>query len=473
MQANESGQGGLRVGYWSRRRFLCTLTLVGGGIFLTACGGTPPTATPPPPGVPTPGAPTVTATQAAATATTAPASPTRPAPPATPASTPAGTPVGTPVSGTPTRPAPPGSPVAASPTVAPTPRSNPIFTRMLGLVPQRDPLPGADGIWFADIAAQKRNYGFADVTTQEAFTGLDAGKRLTFQNAIMLALPIADDAGRNNALLPEWREATGYDFWQIDRTIQAGSPPQLWTRLEGRFDRAAIATALEAAGHQPVNYGGGTILARGQDGQIVRMQEPFGRLTLARLNRVVLEDAALATTSQMALAEAGIDVRSGQLPSLAADPDYAALEVALGPVVGAIMTKPDVFYGTPGASTRPTPTPTPSRTATPVANRLPPYSRVGLGLRDNGREHAMVIALVYANLDDARTAATVLLNRLGEYRLTVNGQQLSERAQSDGAELVTIGDRTVVVTPLKISDEPSLSLWLRMYTNRDYQFLAP
>jgi hypothetical protein len=344
---------------------------------------------------------------------------------------------------------------------------------MLTLVPQVDPLPGADGIWFADLATQKRNYGFADVTSPEAFQGLDDGKRLTFQNAVTLALPIPDESGRMYALQPEWREATGYDFWQVERAIQAGSPPQIWTRLEGRFDRAAIEIALETAGHQPVSYEGATIQSRGQDGQTVRLQEPFGRYTLARLNRVVLEDGALAATSQTALAEAGIDVRAGRIPSFAADPDYVALEIALGLVVGAILTKPDLFYGTSGTSTRPTPTPTPSRTATPVANRLPPYSKVGLGLRDNGREHAMVIALVYANPDEARTAATVLLRRVGEYRLTANGQQLSERVQPGEAELVTVGECTVVVVPLKISDEVSLSLWLRMYANRDYQFLAP
>jgi hypothetical protein len=338
---------------------------------------------------------------------------------------------------------------------------------MLALVPQKDPLPGVDGIWFADIASQKRNYGFADVTSQEAFDQLSDTRRLTFQNAVTLALPIPDDTGRNYAAQPEWRDALGYDFWQVDRAIQAGTSPQLWTRLEGRFDRSAIAAALDAAGHQPVSYGGGTILSRGQDGQVVKVQEPFARFTLARLNRVVLEDGALTATSQTAL-----DTAASRAPSFAADPDYAALVVALGPAVGAILTKPDLFYGTPSPSARPTPTPTPSRTATPVVDRLPPYSRVGLGLRDDGKDHAMVIALVYADQEVARAAAAVLLRRVGEYRLTSNGQQLSERVESSGAELVAVGERTVVVTPLKIADEVSLSLWLRMYGNGDYKFLG-
>ncbi|MFN8537874.1 MAG: hypothetical protein U0232_10430 [Thermomicrobiales bacterium] len=203
------------------------------------------------------------------------------------------------------------------------------------------------------------------------------------------------------------------------------------------------------------------------------MQEPFTRYALSRLNRVVLEDGALSSSPQTALAQAGIDAAAGRLLSFAADPEYAALTVALGPVVGAILTKPDLFYGAANLDCA-TSTPTPSRTATgtPVVNRLPSYSRVGLGLRDDGKDHAMVIALVYADPESARTAAAVVLRRVGEYRLTANGQQLSERAAPDRAEVVTVGDRSVAVVSLKVLDEVSLSLWLRMYANRDYQFLA-
>jgi hypothetical protein len=344
---------------------------------------------------------------------------------------------------------------------------------MLELVPQGERLPGRNGIWFADIATQKRNYGLADVTSPEAFEALDDTRTLTFQNAVSLALPIPDEAGAMYGLRPEWRAATGYHFWQIERTIQAGDPPQIWTRLVAPFDRAAIAAALAEAGHEPVSYGGATIQARGDDGETVSLQDPLGRYTQSRLNRVVLEDGAISTTPITALAEAGIDTRAGRAPSFADDPDYAALERALGPVVGAILTTPDVFYGPASPSARPTPTPTPARVATPVADRLPRYSKVGLGLRDDGKDHAMVIALVYANQTDARTAASVVLQRVGEYRLRTNGQRLSERVVSDGAELVAAGDRTVAVIPLKITDEVSLSLWLRMYTNGDYLFLAP
>src|SRR5262249_5391773 len=157
--------------------------------------------------------------------------PAPPATPATPVGTPIGTPGGTPGAGTPTR---PGSPSAATPTAAP--RGNPILSRMLALVPQKDPLPGTDGIWFADIATQKRNYGFADVNSTDALGQLSDTKQLTFQNAVSLALPVPDESGRNYAAQSDWRDTLGYDYWQVDRTIQAGSAPQIWTRLEGRFD---------------------------------------------------------------------------------------------------------------------------------------------------------------------------------------------------------------------------------------------
>ena len=467
---------------WSRRRFLGALTLAGGGALLAACGGSAPMATSlpatsvPATSVATANVPTATVgQQAASTLTTPPASPARPSAPATPPNPPAtpatpavaaGTPSGTPGGETPIRPGPPGTPGAS-----PTPLANPTASRMLALVPQRAPLPGVDGIWFADVARQKGNYGFADITSQAAFMRLSDDRRLTFNNTIA-ALPLPEDAGRTYAALPAWREATGYDFWQVDRTIQAGSPPQLWTRLEGRFNRAGITGALQGAGHQSVSYQEATILMRGQDGQLVDLPLPLTHYTLARLNRVVLEEGALTATSQTALAQAGIDVRAGRVPSFAADPDYAALLAALGPVVGAMLLPPTAFYGAPNPSARPTPTPTPARTATPVADRLPPYNLVGLGLRDDGKDHAMVIALLYANQADARTGATVLLRRLASYRLTVSGQRLSERAEPGDAELVAANGRTIVVVPLQISDEPSLSLWLRMYANRDYAFLG-
>ncbi|MFN8511786.1 MAG: hypothetical protein U0841_04170 [Chloroflexia bacterium] len=196
------GDGGERASGragWSRRQFVGALTLAGGGVLLAACGGTVATPTAPPPVPPTQTVAPVAATATAvpATPTTAPVSPTtRPAPPATPGTpvgTPIGTPGGTPGGGTPVR---PGSPSAASPT--PVARANPALSRMLALVPQKDPLPGADGIMFADIAAQKRNYGLAEVTTVAARDKLSDAQWLTFQNAILLALA---DARRGRAYL--------------------------------------------------------------------------------------------------------------------------------------------------------------------------------------------------------------------------------------------------------------------------------
>jgi hypothetical protein len=263
----------------SRRQFIGGLFLAATGALLTACGGT---------ATPTPVA--MARAVVSATATTG-------------------------ASATANRADTTATPTTSAPAAV---AAGGDFGRMLALVPNIAPLPGINGVGFADVVRQKRNYGFEGVTSLEAAKALDSITRL---NNVLTALPLADEAGLIYALSPEWRDALGFDFWQVERTISSGDPPGIWSRLEGRFDRAAIAAALAKAGHQPVTYRDATILARGEDGQLVDLSQPLTRLTLARFNRVVLEDGALTTSPFTALAEAGIDARAGRIPSFAADPD--------------------------------------------------------------------------------------------------------------------------------------------------------
>jgi len=342
--------------------------------------------------------------------------------------------------------------------VAIPPGDSPL-ARAVALVPQRAPLPGAEGLAFADLLTQKRNYGLGEGTSAEAFRALQRTPD-TLSN-LTNGLPLPAESGIEHALDPEWREVVGYDFWQIERTISAGSPPNVWSRLEGRFAEEEIAAVLGRAGHQPVAYGGATILARGDDRQIVDLNRPITRLTLARLNRVVLEEGAVMATAATALAEAGIDARVGRLDTFAADPDYAALAVALGPVVGARLIPANLFSQPQSANPRAAPaTATATRTADPGRPRLNPYRLVGLGLRDDGTTHTMLVALVYADAAAARADAPLLRQRATDYQLLATRQPLRERA--------VVGEPTIVAS----GERANLGLWQRMFFQRDYGFLA-
>ncbi|HEY8598344.1 MAG TPA: hypothetical protein VIL85_07930 [Thermomicrobiales bacterium] len=422
----------------SRRRFIGGLVGGGGITLLVGCGGvaTPTTAI----------APTVVARTPAATVAT------------TPVVSGGGTATRTLTVGATRTPAI-GTPGASA------------LARALALVPQRAPLPGTEGLAFADLLTQKRNYGLGEATSAAAFQALQDAPAVLAN--LTNGLPLPTESGVEHALDPEWREAVGYDFWQIERTISAGSPPNVWSRLEGRFAQPEIVAALGRAGHQPVTYDGATILARGDDRQIVDLNQPITRLTLARLNRVVLEEGALTATAATALAEAGIDARAGRLDTFAADPDHAALVAALGPVVGARLITAELFFRPQSANPRATPSAaSPVRSAAPGRPKLNPYRLVGLGLRDDGTTHTMLVALVYADAAAARADAPILRQRATDYQLLATRQPLRERAVVGEPTVVVDGDRATLVLPFAIADTANLGLWQRMFFQRDYGFLA-
>ena len=111
---------------------------------------------------------------------------------------------------------------------------------------------------------QKRNYGFADVTSVEAFKTLPKEQAQRFNNTVG-RLPHTDSAGLKYAAVDDWRTNLGFNFWQVEREISAGDPPKVWARLEGSFDRAAIEQTLTRQDYQAVSYHGQTYLARYDD----------------------------------------------------------------------------------------------------------------------------------------------------------------------------------------------------------------
>lgn len=444
----------------TRRRLLGLLALGGGSIALIACGGD---------------ANTVTVGNAPGTAAAPTLSSTAPTQTTTRAS--AGTAVGaaTPGSAASVTPriASPGSPSAGA-------TADNALLRMLKLVPQRGLTVDRYGLSFADIETQKRNYGLDNLTSYAAFTSGSKEQFSRFNDA-MRPLPIPEEISLQVAA-GEKPNALGYTFWQMERASYAGQPRTNWLRLEGRLDTAAIRAALSAAGRTTTAYGGETIFTRGGNGAI-DINDPIASTgILSTYNRATLDDGALTAAPTTATIEAGIDTRAGRAPSLADDPNYFAVATALGPVVGATVVPAEFLYHPPAATSRGTPTVTPATPST--GERLPAYSGVGMGMRDDGQTHTMVIALAYERADDARVAAPLVRRRMEDYRLSLAVQSptpigtvtppplLRELATPGAPQLLTVGTRTVVLLPLAISSVALLNLWRTMIAITDYRFLA-
>ncbi|MGN6700133.1 MAG: hypothetical protein ACTHMR_18405 [Thermomicrobiales bacterium] len=429
-----------RLAAFSRRRFLAALTLGGSGLFLAACGGSA-TATPAKPTA----APAATTASTATTSTAASTSVV-----ATPA-----TPVATAIS-------------AASPVAHATPgAASTALGQLLGKVPKIAGLPGQNGIWFADVAQQKRNYGFTDITSVEAFKALTQEQAQRFNNTVG-RLPHADTAGQQYAALPDWQANLGFTFWQIEREIMAGDPPGVWSRLEGAFDRATIEQALTGKGYQPVSYHGQAYLSRYAD-FAVQLSDPLSKLVLARYNRVYLADQAIEPAAATALVQAGIDAATRQIPTFASNPDYAALAAALGPVVGVIILPGDQLY----QQTAPAPSRAPA-TPTRATNqpKLHPYRLVGLGLLDDGKTHTALIALLYSDAATAQADAPVLHQRVNDYELLATRQPLRERLAPGEPRVVPTGDRATLIQPFNVGDEANLGFLIQLLQRRDLAFLG-
>ncbi|HEX5505552.1 MAG TPA: hypothetical protein VFW96_23235 [Thermomicrobiales bacterium] len=439
MQGTYRADQDRRPAAFSRRRFVAALTLGGGGLLLAACGGGAPAPTAALPAAPTAPPTVVTATRAAGTPTAAAG---------------AGTPA--------------ASPSAASPAARATPGAAPTaLGQLLATVPLIPELPGQNGIWFVDDARQKRNYGFAGVTTFQAFQALPADRQQRF-NTVVGGLPHTDTAGLQYAYKANWDKALGFSFWQVEQEISAGDPPNVWSRLAGAFDRAAIERALTGDGYRPVSFQGQTYLSH-YDDFAVHPDDRIGKLTLSRFNRVYLQDRALETAAATATIEAGIAAATGGHPTFAGDPDYAALADALGPVVGAVLLKGDLLY----RQAAPSPRGTPATPASPAGQpRLHPYRLVGLALLDDGKTQTALLALLYPDAAAAGADAPVLHRRVNDYQLHATRQPLRDRLAPGDPRVVPAGGRAVLVQPFGVADAANQNLLVEMLSRRDLAFLA-
>jgi hypothetical protein len=438
---------------FSRRRFLSALTIGGSGLLLAACGGAA-TSTPTKPATAPPATAAVSTTVPSTTASAS----------GTPAASNA---AGTPAVATPATPAATATSVT-SPVARATPdAASTTLGQLLAKAPKIAELPGNNGIWFADVVQQKRNYGFADVTSVEAFKALPKEQAQRFNNTVG-RLPHTDSAGLKYAAVDDWRTNLGFNFWQVEREISAGDPPKVWARLEGSFDRAAIEQTLTRQDYQAVSYHGQTYLSR-YDDFAIQLSDPLSRLVLARYNRVYLADHAIEPAPATALIEAGIDAAAGQIPTFGSDPDFAALAAALGPVVGVIILPGDQLY----QQTAPAPPRAPA-TPTRAANqsKLHPYRLVGLGLLDDGKTHTALIALLYPDTATAQADAPALHQRVNDYELLTTRQPLRDRLAPGEPRVVPAGDRTVLIQPCAVADEVNLGLLTDMLLRRDLAFLA-
>jgi hypothetical protein len=302
---------------------------------------------------------------------------------------------------------------------------------MLGRLPDR-PL-GLDGamVTYADVALQ--------TTSLSVTPSRDAGDQEGLQQwmAAVMPLNLPQSTGRHWSL-PEWREAFGFDLFQVEQAVEYAAPPFGLTVLRGSFDPAELRAAWARGGYRPIDLGAGEAYAVREDYEIA-FSDPGSRMALSYLNVVALsDDGTLVLGSTRDGVRGALAAAAGTAPTFAERADVASMVRAAPPnLVSALLVDGELLHTLPDPAeaflgdesledfaTR-------AATEQTEARRLPPVAAVLLGqmagaiAAGNGMATPssppalpvrLVVILATIGPEAAQTAATVIAERLARQR---------------------------------------------------------
>ena len=347
--------------------------------------------------------------------------------------------------------------------------------RMIGFVPNVQDATGGflaflsrwkGTLTFANLGVVKKLYGY---DTVHAFSDLDAQNitvaDYTNATAGCYLTEFAGLRSRQN----EYRDAFGYDVFQVDREISAGQPPEHFSRMEGAFDTGAINATLRMGGYALTSQNGVSYDTMRGDGEL-DLSDPRGRLALGRMNRVAVNTQRITAAPTTELIAAVLDAEMKKTAALDGSATLRALATVLGTVTS-IATIP------PGASDVVEAVLSPEQLAATTRgwDPLHPAELNAIGYTDAGNfQRTMHVALVYTNPSDAAADAPELVKRLQGYRLRSQQTLVPTYATAVTSRTATVGSKGVLVADVALVPDPTRGrLWIEMYLNRDLLFLIP
>jgi hypothetical protein len=237
---------------------------------------------------------------------------------------------------------------------------------------------------------------------------------------------------------PEWPAVVGFDFFDVDRLLSFGVPPEDAIVLGGRFEPAAIVAAHEARGFSGTDQGETTLIcseAGCDEGFAMDMAgrepaDPFGGM-MGRKQPLVVSGDALLSSASFEVITAMQAAADGSAGSLAEAPEVIAAVAALTDdaiLRQAALASRDLIGGTGSAD----------------APALPPYDMLLFADTATSTEQIAHVVLVYPSIEDANAAAEALPLRMAE--VGAGGRSGSIRTQLENAGL-TAADISVLEAP--------------------------
>lgn len=234
-----------------------------------------------------------------------------------------------------------GPAFALANTATPTTESSHAALSLLENLPDLPLGKGGAMVSYADLALQAATLG-----TDTAPGPDDEEGRQRWQQAMRtMTLPQATSQHWSR---PEWREAYGFDLFQVEQAVEYGAPPLGVTILRGSFDPDELRTAWTAAGYQPIDLGAGEAYAVREDFQ-VDVADPGSRMALAYLNVVAIaDDGTLIFGSAREIVRQALAATAGEGPSFAGRADIQPLlQAAPADLVSGIFAHGEVLQASP------------------------------------------------------------------------------------------------------------------------------
>jgi len=210
--------------------------------------------------------------------------------------------------------------------------------RMLGYVPYSF-VEGHD-IWFGNPGKTKEAFGLEDATSYEKIR--EVLKEIPEERQRQFI----SDLGAALIALPAWNRPdvallTGFDVMAANRILCGGAvPPRGYFILEGTFDEEEIDLKLTGQGYTKTDYGRHSYYGIRGDFEI-DIGHPLGRMVLAGMNRVAIQDDTIITSPVAADITGIFDAMDGDTPSAIDNPACRSLADSLGDVLNATLTTPE------------------------------------------------------------------------------------------------------------------------------------
>ena len=271
--------------------------------------------------------------------------------------------------------------------------------------------------WQAAADAESDDFGL----WMAAFRGLTGGPSRMIQDSFLFG--------------GEWEDVVGFDFFDIDRGIEFGRPPELGIVLAGEFDTDAVSSAFSNRNYTSEAVGDFMLWCNPngcEDGLTQNIAEvnranPFGGF-LGREEPVMVSADIILNTPDFGLLGQLVETNTDATPSLADNPTYRAAAEAIhreGQLLQAFIISPEWFFGEGGLIQ-----------VEDEAEPIPDYQL--LVLADTATEDAQIayVGLIYDIEADAQLAAESIVHRIENVESLARATPLMDIFTERGVESI-------------------------------------